>query len=181
MTNNILVTGPPRSGKTTVIQSVVETLTADGYDAGGIYCPERREAGERVGFNIIDVETGETRILAHVDRDDGPSVGKYRVNVDAVDAVCATAFPRAIEETDFVVIDEIAPMEVYSDECVTQVRRTLNADIPVLAAIHYGSTAGFIGDVKGRGDVDQFEVTTDTREDLPARLIELLRQQIQLQ
>lgn len=174
MTANILVAGPPRSGKTTVIQRVKERLEDQGYKAGGIYCPELRSNGDRVGFEIVDVMTDESQILAHVDQEEGPQVGKYRVNVANVDMVCASAFPRAFDHADFLIVDEIAPMEVYSDEFVEQVRRALDADLPLVAAIHYRSTEGFIGEVKGRDDTEVSEVDEDTREDLPATITERL-------
>lgn len=172
MPTNYLITGPPRSGKTTVIQNVIDRLEARGYRAGGIYCPEIRSDGDRVGFEIVDVMTGESGILAHVDQEDGPQVGKYRVNVATIGAVCATAFPRALDEADFLVIDEIAPMEVYCEEFREQVRRALDADLPLMAAIQYHETEGFIGEVKNRDDTEIFEVTEDTRNALPATLTE---------
>jgi len=167
MPNNYLVTGPPRSGKTTVVQTVVDRLEARGYRAGGVYCPEIREDGERVGFEIVDVLTGDSRVLAHVDRSGGPRVGKYRVNVAGVDGICGSAFPRALEAADFLVIDEIAPMEVHSDAFVRGVRRVFDDEVPVVAAVHYRSTEGFVGEVKDRDDVETFEVTEATRDRLP--------------
>lgn len=175
MPRNYLITGPPRSGKTTVIQEVMDRLDARGYRAGGIYCPEVRSEGTRVGFDIVDVMTGESQTLAHVDLQNGPRVGKYRVNVDAVDTVCAAAFPRAVDEADFLVIDEIAPMEVYSDAFRQQVNRAFDTDKPLIAAIHYHTTDGFIGEVKDRNDTERFEVTADTRDTLPAMLTDRMR------
>jgi nucleoside-triphosphatase len=174
MPHNYLTTGPPRSGKTTVVESVVDRLEDRGYRAGGIVCPERRVDGERVGFDVVDVATGESRTLAHVDEPEGPVVGKYRVDVPNLDATCTEAFSRAFAEADFVVVDEIAPMEVHSDAFVEQVRRALDGDVPLIAAIHYRSTAGFIGAVKRRKDVDRFEVTEQTRDDLPATIADLV-------
>ena len=168
--NNALVTGPPRSGKTTAIERTVDRLEARGLTAGGLYCPELRSGGKRVGFEIRDILTGEADVLAHVDRTSGPSVGKYRVDMEAVDELCAGAFPRAFGEADVVVVDEIAPMQVYSDEFVEGVRRALDAEEPLLAAIQYGSESGFIGEVKSRGDADTFEVTEANRDELPERL-----------
>lgn len=172
MPHNSLVTGPPRSGKTTVVGTLVDRLEDRGYRAGGIFCPEIRNEGERVGFEIVDVASGDSRVLAHVDQSEGPSVGKYRVNVPNVDAICRTAFSRALESADFVVVDEIAPMEVHSDEFVRGVRRALDADVPLVAAVHYRSTAGFIGEAKNRDDVEIFEVSEATRDRLPGRLEE---------
>lgn len=168
--SNFLLTGPPRSGKTTVIRRVTDRLESQSYRVGGVYCPELRSEGDRVGFEITDVMTSDARVMAHVDREEGPQIGKYRVNVAAVDAVCSVAFPRAFEEADLLVVDEIAPMELYSKAFVRAVRRGLDGDIPVVAAVKYGSTEGFIGEVKNHDGTELFEVTEDTRDDLPARL-----------
>ncbi|MEF8826534.1 MAG: nucleoside-triphosphatase [Halapricum sp.] len=178
MTHNILVTGPPRSGKTTILKRVRERLEAEGYRTGGIPCPGLRsdDDGDRVGFEIADLMSGDSRVLAHVDRVDGPTVGKYRVNVEGVDAICAAAFERALADADVLIVDEIAPMEVYSEAFVRGVRRGLDADRPLAAAIHYRSTAGFIGEVKARDDTETFDVTDATRDDFPARLVEWLIQ-----
>ncbi len=178
MPHNVLVTGPPRSGKTTVVRTVVDRLEERGYAAGGVVCPERRDDGARVGFDVVDLATGDARAMARVDREAGPAVGKYRVDVAAIDAVCAAAFDRALEAADLVVVDEIAPMEVHSDAFVRGVRRALDAERPVLAAIHARSESGFVGEVKRRDDVERHEVTARTRSGLPAavagRLLEWL-------
>jgi nucleoside-triphosphatase THEP1 len=53
---NHLVTGPPRSGKTTVVQAVRERLD---LTPGGVVAPERRVDGDRRGFDLVDVQTGD--------------------------------------------------------------------------------------------------------------------------
>lgn len=164
---NLFLTGPPRSGKTTVIKRTLDRLEDGGYQAGGIYCPELRLGGERVGFEIVDLMTGESKIMAHVDRADGPQVSKYGVDVAGIDEVCSVAFPRALEGADCLIVDEIAPMECFSEEFVKQVRRALNSDLPLLAAVHYRSTSGFIGEVKDRDDAEMFEVIPENRDSLP--------------
>ncbi|PSQ16308.1 nucleotide kinase [Halobacteriales archaeon QS_8_69_26] len=175
MPNNYLVTGPPRSGKTTVLCRVVDRCDADGYRVGGTVCPELRSGGDRVGFAVEDVTTGDRRVMAHVDRTAGLSVGKYRVDTTALDALCRTAFSRSLADADLAVVDEIAPMQVHSDEFVRGVRRILDGDRPVVAALHHTSTAGFIGEVRDRGDAELFEVTGATRDDLPGTLADRIR------
>lgn len=174
MPNNLLVTGPPRSGKTTAIERTVDRLTDDGHEAGGLVAPELREDGERVGFAVRDVLTGDERTMAHVDRDEGPEVGKYRVDVQAVDDLAGAALRRAASEADYVVVDEIAPMELYSDAFVAGVRLALDDPQPLLAAVHHRSDTGFAGTVKARDDVELFEVTEANRHDLPALLADQL-------
>lgn len=171
---NLLITGPPRSGKTTVIQRVTDRLTAAGYQAGGVYCPEQRVDGERVGFEIVDVMTDDSCVLAHVDRTDGPTVGRYRVNVTNIDTLYVSAFQRAFDRADFLLVDEIAPMQTYSEEFPHQIRQALDTDRPLLAAIHYEETDGFIGEVKQRDDIATFGVSEETRDELPGMLTDVI-------
>ena len=178
MRTNLLLTGSPRSGKTTVIRRVHECLEANGHRVGGVYSPEIRVDGDRVGFEIVDVMTDEGRVMAHVDRANGPRVGKYRVHVANVDAVSTAAFPAAFEEAAVLLVDEIPPMEMYSDAFVRLVRRALDTDLPVVAAIHGRSTAGFMGEIKNRADTKLLTVTPDNRDDLPATVSERIRGQL---
>ena len=171
MPHAALVAGPPRSGKTTAVRRTVETLR-DDVAVGGIYCPELREDGERVGFEIVDLATGEREVMAHVDVDEGPSVGSYRVDTSAVDTVAGRAIPAAVADADCVVNDEIAPMQLTSDRFVAELRRALAADLPVVAAIADRDDRGVLADLHRRDDVDRFQVRAETRDELPGRLAE---------
>jgi len=132
-----------------------------------------------MGFRIVDIMTEKGEVLAHVDRDSGPRVGKYRVDVSNVDSVSRSAISRARREADVVMIDEIAPMEVYSEEFRRQVRGSLESDEPLLAVVHKRSTSGFIGEVKDRGDVEMFQVDEETREILPDSLTDKIVEKLQ--
>ena len=173
--NNFLITGRPGSGKTSVIEGAISILQAKGLRAGGIYCPEIREGGIRLGFKIIDLMTGEGRILAHVDQREGPQVSKYRVNVASVDELSEAAIGRALQEADFVVIDEIAPMETYSEGFKRSVLDALDSPKPLLAVIHQRTRTDFIGGVKARDDIKIFEVMPGTQTGLSSRLAEAVR------
>ena len=169
MPKNFLITGPPGSGKTSVVERVMSILREQGLRAGGIYCPEIREGGIRVGFKIIDIMTGEERILAHVNQPAGPQVSKYRVNVGNVDELSESAINRALNAADFLIVDEIAPMEICSEGFKRAVLAALDSPKPVIAVIHQRTTTGFIGKIKARGDVQIFEVKR-ARADLPEQL-----------
>lgn len=174
MPNNFLITGRPGSGKTSVIEGAIKILRGRGLKAGGLYCPEIREGLERLGFKIIDLMTGEERILAHINQPTGPQVSKYRVNVKNVDEMSEAAIQRALGEADFIVIDEIAPMEMHSEGFKRAVQAALDSPKPLLAIIHQRTTTGFIGEVKVRSDVKIFEVTPGTRAGLPGQFAELV-------
>lgn len=170
MHSNYLVTGPPRSGKTTVIERTLDRLTDAGVTAGGLYSPEIRVDGERVGFDLVDVATGERATLAHVDRESGPAVGNYRVDVDSVDDLAGQALSHAGTDADLFVVDEIASMQLHSDVFVTELESLLDSDVPVLAASQSDSQFPFVEELKNRQDVQLYRVTPETREVLPARL-----------
>lgn len=170
---NLLITGPPGCGKSTVIDRVQARLEQRGLRVGGLKAPEVRRDGRRVGFALIDVDTGQQRTLAHVDLRQGPSVGRYTVDVAAVDALCEQALSaERIADLDAVLIDEIAPMELHSQVFVAGVRRALDSPRPVLAAVHQRSTRGLIGEVKQREDAELVEVTPSNRDGLPERLVD---------
>lgn len=57
---NILLTGDPGVGKTTLIQKVVQDLSGN---AGGFYTKEIRENSRRIGFEIVTF-SGRRGILA---------------------------------------------------------------------------------------------------------------------
>jgi nucleoside-triphosphatase len=172
---NVFVTGPPGSGKTTAVERARERLADRGYAAAGVRAPEVREGGERVGFDIVSLRTGRRAAMARIDRDAGPGVGKYRVDVRAVDRLVADALDTA--GVDYLLLDEIGPMQVRSDTFVRRVRAALDAETPVLATVKADSRpdgdrdpTDFIEAVHDRDDGLRVTVTPAERDALPERL-----------
>ncbi|QCC55907.1 nucleoside-triphosphatase [Natronorubrum bangense] len=175
MPHNALITGPPRSGKTTALERTVSRLRTAGYSVGGLSAPDRRKDGERVGFELVDIASGDREVMADVAYTAGPRVGTYRVDVSAIDRLTRTALPAALRSADCIVIDEIAPMQLESERFVRETKRALESPTPVLAAIKDGETDGGIGDVKHRTDTELFRVEPATRDALPETLAAWVR------
>lgn len=169
---NHLVTGPPRSGKTTVIERTVERLPPD-LTVGGLYSPELRDDGNRIGFDLVDVATDERVPMARIDRESGPAVGKYRVDVAAVDEAAHRSLTPARTDAAVVVVDEIAPMQLTSERFVDELRKTLAAPVPLLGAIADRSDGPY-DKITSRVDTTTYVVTDDTREALPDRLVRVV-------
>ena len=107
--NNLLFTGPPGCGKTTLISRIIPQLRASST---GFLTTEIREKGERVGFSI-DTLDGKEALLAHVNVSGRYTVGRYGVVLESIENIAIPSMmPR--NEGDSVVIDEIGKMEYFS-------------------------------------------------------------------
>jgi nucleoside-triphosphatase len=100
----------------------------------GLSTPEVRRGGVRVGFKMIDLASGEVEVLASTSGK-GPKVGKYHVNVAGVDE-----FVRKIESSldtaQFIFIDEIGKMELFSKRFEEFVDHVFSLDKPIVAVVH---------------------------------------------
>jgi len=166
---NLLLTGRPGIGKTTLVRRVVERL---GRPAGGFYTRELRQRGRRVGFEI-ETLTDEVAILAHVDIQSRYRVGRYGVDVEALERVGVPAVRAAVQRGWLVVIDEIGKMELYSAAFKAAVLEALDSPVPVLATITQ-SRHPWAERVKQRSDVHLIEVTRENRDALVEELVRRL-------
>ncbi|MFN3420419.1 MAG: NTPase [Armatimonadota bacterium] len=168
---NLLLTGLPGVGKTTVIRKVLSLLPF-GLKFGGFFTEEVREGGERVGFQIVSTD-GQRAWLARKGFPSPHKVGKYGVNVEAIESVIIPALDRAIEQADLIVIDEIAKMELSHPAFAEIVWRCLESSKPVLGTIQR-SHLPFIERVKARADTQVLEVTKENRDILPEKIVAVL-------
>ena len=166
---NLIVTGRPGIGKTTVIEQVAAAL---GTRAGGFLTREVRRAQRRSGF-LIESLDGQRRLLATRDRAGAPRVGPYRVIVSNLDAVGTHAVERALDMKEIVVVDEIGKMELISEAFRDIMLRALDSDKTVVATLGV-SKDPFSEAVRCRPDISLLEVSRDNREVMASRIIRLI-------
>ena len=153
---NILITGTPGVGKTTLIQSIISKLN---ISAGGFYTAEvRDEKGKRWGFKIIAVADGREDVLASVDTISQRRVSKYGVDVAAIDRIGVTAVRDALSRDEIVVIDEIGRMELASEQFRDVVMEALDSPKPVLGTIAIRDTS-LAKKIKKRQDTRVIKLT----------------------
>lgn len=166
---NNLLTGRPGVGKTTAVERLVERARDRNETVRGVFSPEiRDEDGGRVGFEIADVATGRSEVMAHIEYD-GPSVGKYGIDVEAVEEIAREAI--ATEDADLVVVDEVAPMQTHSEVFVERARAVLDSETPVAAVVQEERETGFVGSIKEREDTTLVRVTKENRDEVPEELL----------
>jgi len=163
---NVLVTGPPGIGKTTIIEKLLRGL---GLPTAGFFTREIREHGKRVGFSIVTCDNREG-VLAHVNIKSAHRVGRYGINLEVLDRL---AVPSMIPETSkhVIVIDEIGKMECLSNLFLDAVVRALDSENRVIGSVSMKGES-FIQDVKARPDVLLVKVSEKNRDTLVPFLLE---------
>ncbi len=167
MSQRVLLTGRPGSGKTTLIKRILNEVP---QRFGGFYTEEIRDQGTRVGFKVVALGGGEA-VFAHVDFTTPERIGKYRLDLSALEAVGVNAIRKAVYGERLIVIDEIGPMEIRSAPFREAVVDALDSELPVLATIFLRSLP-FTDAIKSRPDVELIEVRPDNREELVPQMSE---------
>ncbi len=165
----ILLTGPPQCGKTTVVQKVVARWPGQ---AAGFYTREGREAGRRLGFEIVTL-AGDRAWLSHVDFPGPLRVGKYGVNLENFHRVALPAL-EGPPGVDLVVVDEVGKMECLSPRFVAAMERLWRQPVPLLITVAEKG-GGYIAAIKAKPGKTLLTVTSANRDELPGRLLELLQ------
>ena len=168
---NLLVTGKPGEGKTTLVEWVVELLRGSLRLAGFTTTEVRSQTGERLGFRIVTVN-GKEGELARVHLKSPVRVGRYGVNLEAFERLALPELTR--RDVDLIVIDEIGKMECCSSRFCHAVEAALNARIKVLATLGIGRLP-FLDAIRSRPDIELVTLTKHNRDALVAELSTRLR------
>jgi nucleoside-triphosphatase len=163
---NLLLTGPPGVGKTTVLAAVARQLS--GRKLGGFLTEEIRADRQRLGFVLVPFR-GERCTMAHCDLSSRHRVGRYGVDVEMIDEIAKVVLgPRT--NAELFLVDEIGKMECFSRPFVEAIARLLDDPRPLVASVARRGP-GLITEVKQRTDVELWEVTTKSRQRMPDEVI----------
>jgi nucleoside-triphosphatase len=169
------ITGLPGAGKTHALHKVIEMLETEDKIIGGMITDPIIENEERKGFKIMDWVTKEEKIFAHKDIDSEVMVGKYGVDIEALESIGVPAIKNASENAELIVIDEVGKMEVESPLFIEAVKEALDTDKPLILTLHKKSRNPLLQDIRRRDDVRILEVTPINRDLLPHKIIRLLK------
>jgi len=183
------ITGLPRSGKSAVMEKVLEMLTderqreltmrgmaRDHPLLGGIRTEPLLENGERLGYKVINIVTDEESVIAHKSIDSRLRVLGYGLNIEELERVAIPAIQYAVDHCEVLVIDEIGKFSVESEAFVSAVRSALEVDMPTLLTLHKKSRHPLLQDIRRRDDGRILEVTPVNRALLPYKIHKLMRE-----
>ncbi len=136
MSTKILITGPPQCGKSTLISKLLDYFSKQKFTIYGFLTPEVREHGNRIGFDIINIYSGEKSQLARVGKVNTRfKLGKYIIFVDKFDKFLEKTLILEKKQVDLIVIDEIGKMELFSEKFQNFIKRIFSTEISIIATI----------------------------------------------
>ena len=135
----LLVVGGPRSGKTSWCREYIDGLRKRGCGVGGVLSLPIEKQGQRIGFNVTDLLTGKDTPFARLSPlkrfRGGESVGDYAISRRGI-SFARGAIERAIENRcDWVVIDEVGPLELDGKGLMPAVESALASPANVLIVV----------------------------------------------
>ncbi len=157
--NNILFTGRPGIGKTTLIKKLAQQLSCQRIS--GFYTEEIRPQGKREGFSISTFN-GLNRTLASINLRSPFRVSKYGVDLEALHEVIDHLRSHLLS-VDLWLIDEIGKMESFSKKFRNFTDSILCRPVPVIATISL-SAGGWIENIRRAHTDSIFELTEINRD-----------------
>ena len=156
---NLLITGRPAVGKTTLIKKI--SLALGDLEPVGFYTAEIKEGGVRKGFELISLD-GRKQMLSHQNLGTPDRVGKYRVDVGGFEDFLES-IPFFSPSSQVTILDEIGKMECLSVRFRRLLIDLLDSKKVVLATIGIKGT-GFMETLRARRDIKLFEITEGNRD-----------------
>lgn len=106
-----LISGDRQVGKTTWCISVASHAKAIGLSVGGLISPAVFSGGEKIGFDLIDLQSSERRCFGTVDHShpDWYNLGKWSIDPQVI--TWANERLKLSQGCDLLILDEVGPLE----------------------------------------------------------------------
>ncbi|UCF78436.1 MAG: AAA family ATPase [Candidatus Eiseniibacteriota bacterium] len=163
----LLLSGLPGVGKTTAVRKVAAALAR--HRLRGFTTEEVRVRGRRQGFRLETLD-GHVATLAHTDIRSSCRVGRYGVDIDALNRIVDLTLHHDAS-VELYVVDEIGKMECLSQKFVCAMESLLDSEARILATIPVRGTE-FIRRVRRHPAAKLWEITRENRDEIPGRVLD---------
>jgi len=109
---NLLISGLPRCGKTTLVKQISDAQSLSDRIKGFI-TEEIREKGERVGFKIISLPEREEGFLARKGFSSPYWVGAYGVNIAHLEKIGVASIERGLTSGKIILLMKSAKWNFF--------------------------------------------------------------------
>jgi nucleoside-triphosphatase len=169
---NILLTGEPHVGKSTLISNVVSGVE----NKQGFITTEVTEKGQRMGFELVSA-LGDRAILASVYSPSRIRVSRYGVNVDILESFIRR-LPEVMPGT-LLYIDEIGQMELFSPAFRQLAESFLDLPNPFIGTLSSVYSDEFTDSLRARTDLEIVNLTFDNRNLIHTEISEQVAKLVQ--
>ena len=133
----MIVTGEVRQGKTTFLQTLLQPLAHQKISVGGFLALGVHENDERVGFDLLDIATGQTTPLCTIrPLPDAVQTGRFSFFETGMETGRALLTSEINLQHDLIFIDELGPMELngkgWSSSVENLIRHTTTPQVWVV-------------------------------------------------
>lgn len=163
----ILLTAPPATGKSTVIDAVVRQFK--GSTRGIVAREVLDQNGKRQGFTSFNAAC-ESRQFMFRAAPGHATVGDFSVDVTAIDDFVVPELRSALREHGLVYVDEIGRAQARSQAFIDMLRELFASEINLLASIVYDDEPWSM-EFKLDQTTTMLEVTVANRDTLPSILL----------
>ncbi|MHC4155475.1 MAG: nucleoside-triphosphatase [Planctomycetota bacterium] len=161
-------TGPKHSGKTTAAGELATRAREEGFCVAGLLAPAVYERNRLVGFDAVDVRTGEQVSPASHRKETGEGEG-FRFTERGHKLGKAALDVSTVRSAELVIVDEFGPMELQGNGWRDQVDLLLaETDAAILLVVReelVEEVERLYGDYGGRkiaaAEKDSIELVTD--------------------
>lgn len=108
----MLYVGAVHSGKTSRLGELVGRLRSNGRTVAGILAPSLWHNGKLLGFDVVDLVTGERRPLATRSSHKGSTLGGFVFDPKGLSFGRSALAGEQTLSSDLVIVDEFGPLEL---------------------------------------------------------------------
>lgn len=163
---NIFLTGEKYTGKSTLIQNVLNRLN---LSAGGYVTERVIKGNERIYIVKSLHDSSESYLIANVNAIDY----SREVFIDSFDIGIVSILEKSLKDKDIIILDELGFFESDSEKFKSKVYELLDSNKIILGTIK-DHDCEFLNNIRKRDDILLIKVTKENREEILDELVEII-------